>query len=193
MWGTALGGILLLVVGLDVLTRRRLSDALRAVVFRPEDTQIFEPRDMVWAGALVVVGGILTVWGLKELFAPRSVVLAAEGGLELAIAGPFRRSVRLSWDQVDDVFVAAFTDDDEVVPALGVRVFDPGLLPVDPWGARWVDDHTVAVLAGGWDRSPGDAVSAIGDLAVEAVGRRADGAVAGEDGGGGRHQRRPLP
>lgn len=149
---------------------------------------------MVWAGALAVVGGILTVWGLKELFAPRSVVLAGEAGLELAIAGPFRRSVRLSWDQVDDVFVAALTDDDEVVPAVGVRVFDPGLLPVDPWGARWVDDRTVAILAGGWDRSPAEAASSIGEIAVEAMGRRAAGAVPSEDdsGQGGRHERGPL-
>lgn len=174
MWGLALGGVALLVVGLDIVTTRRLGDAIRAFAFQPEDTQAFEPRDVVWAVALLVVGGALAVWGIKELFSPATVLRADGSGLALGIAGPFRRPVRLGWEDVDDIGVARITDEGGKVPAVWVRVFDPGLLPVDPWGARWVDDQTVAVFAEGWDRPPADVVAAVGEIAVAAAAASGD-------------------
>ncbi|NIP80252.1 MAG: hypothetical protein GWM90_13925, partial [Gemmatimonadetes bacterium] len=45
-------------------------------LFRPEDTQIFEARDVIWAWALLAVGAAVTLWGLKELIVPAAVVRA---------------------------------------------------------------------------------------------------------------------
>lgn len=174
VWATALAGAALLIVGLDVLTRRRLGDALRGILFRPEDSQVFEPRDVVWAAALVVVGGILAAWGLRELLAPRSPVRADAGGLALALRGPLRRPVVLPWEAVDDVGAARIVDDEEAVPVLWVRVSEPDLLPADPWGARWIDERTVALFASGWDRDPEEVAAAVADVAVAAAGGEAE-------------------
>jgi len=166
VWASSLAGAALLLVGLDVLTRRRLGDALRAVLFRPDDTQVFEPRDMVWAAAAAVVGAALVAWGLRELFVPRPVIRADASGLTLAVSGPFRPPVTVPWEEVDDVGVAAVADDDETVDVFWVRVVDPGRLPADPWGARWVDERTVAVFTDGWERPPGEVAAAVVDVAV---------------------------
>lgn len=170
VWATALAGAVLLVAGLDVLTRRRFGDALRGILFRPEDSQLFEPRDMVWAAALVVVGGILTAWGLRELVVPRSPVRADAAGLSLSLRGPLRRPVVLPWEAVDDVGATRIVDEEEVVSVLWVRVADPDLLPADPWGARWIDESTVALFASGWDRGPEEVAAAITDVAVATAG-----------------------
>lgn len=74
MWWMAIGSIPLLVIGLDVLTNRRLTNWLRERLFNPEDTQIYEPRDVIWAWAMVIFAGVVVIWALKELFAPTRVV-----------------------------------------------------------------------------------------------------------------------
>ena len=88
MWLLAMAGIPFLVIGLDVVTNRRITDALRAKLFRPEDTQIFEPRDEIWAWAMVAFGAFLVIWGLKELFVPTSVIEARPEALVLKLSGP---------------------------------------------------------------------------------------------------------
>ncbi|MEX1043689.1 MAG: hypothetical protein WD020_03535, partial [Acidimicrobiia bacterium] len=57
MWTLALAGVPFVVLAVDVLTRRRLTDALREILFRPEDTQLFEPRDVIWAWVMLICGG----------------------------------------------------------------------------------------------------------------------------------------
>ena len=50
MWALAMAGIPLLVISLDVLTNRRITNWLREIIFKPEDTQIYEPRDVISPG-----------------------------------------------------------------------------------------------------------------------------------------------
>lgn len=153
MWLVALAGVPLVVLATDVLTRRRLTDALRELLFRPEDTQIFEPRDVIWAWVMLIVGVLLVGFGLKELMFPTTVVAADGDGLRLKLSGPFRPATVVSWDAVEDIGSGSVADEGDRLPVLWVRLSDPDSVPADPWGARWIDDRTVALLASDWDRS----------------------------------------
>ena len=70
MWLMALAGIPLLVISLDVLTNRRITRWLTDIIFRPDDIQIYEPRDVIWAWVMALFSGFIVLWGLKELFFP---------------------------------------------------------------------------------------------------------------------------
>jgi hypothetical protein len=48
-----------------------------------------------------------------------------------------------------------FDDGGEAVEALIVEVGDDAELPDDPWGARWIESGTLAMLAEGWDQPAG--------------------------------------
>ncbi|HEU4749967.1 MAG TPA: hypothetical protein VFT54_02805, partial [Acidimicrobiia bacterium] len=89
MWLVALSGIPLMVIGIDILYRRRIINFFSELVFASNSPQLVEPRDVIWAAFLLVLGAILSVFGLKELLAPRAMVRADSGGLHLRIAGPF--------------------------------------------------------------------------------------------------------
>ena len=173
MWLLALAGIPLLVVSLDVLTNRRITDWLRELLFRPEDTQIYEPRDVIWAWALFAFGAFLVIWGLKELFAPTKVVECRDDGLALKISGPFRPSSSIGWSQIVDVTGDEMNDEGTTIPVLLVTVLDKDGLPGDPWGARWLDDRTLAVVAEDWSPGPEEVAKQVGDFAVEATKRAA--------------------
>jgi hypothetical protein len=166
MWGLALAGVPAIVIATDVLTQRRITDALREMLFRPEDTQIFEARDVIWAWALLVVGVAVTAWGLKELIVPAATIRADTTGLSLKVAGPFRPAVAIPWDAVDDIGDATVDDDGKILRVLWVKVFEPALLPDEPWGARLVADDTIAVLADDWERDPSVVAAEIADLAL---------------------------
>jgi len=169
MWKWSLAGVPLVVIAVDVLTRRRLTNALREVLFRPEDTQIFEARDVIWAWVMLVCGLILVGVGLKELMFPTGVIEADAGGLRLRLSGPLRPPTSLTWDQVDDIGSGSVADEGDRLPVLWVRVFDPEDLPDQPWGARWIDESTIAVLASDWDRTAVRAAEEITLLALEAA------------------------
>lgn len=169
MWGIAIGGVPLFVIALDVLTQRRLTDVLRALLFRPDDTQLLEPRDVIWAWAMLAVGAALTLWGLKELIAPTAMVRADADGLALKINGPFRPPLRLSWDQVDDVGSGTVEDAGDELPVLWVRLMRPEDLPDDAWGGRPIDDRTLALLASDWDETPTAAARRITEVALASV------------------------
>ncbi|MGF1665130.1 MAG: hypothetical protein ACFCVC_02545 [Acidimicrobiia bacterium] len=153
MWGVSLMGVPMVVVGLDLLTQRRLTTLLRDILFRPDDTQLPEPRETVWAVALVIVGVLVVAWGLKELLAPTKVVVADDDGLSLKVTRPFAPPLTLSWDQIEDIGSATVDDDGEHLPVLWIRTTEPGLLPTDGWGARPMDDRTMAVMAADWEVS----------------------------------------
>lgn len=166
MWGIALLGMPLGLLAIDVLTQRRMVDALRDVLFRPDDTQLLEPRDVVWAWVMLVVGIGLAFWGLKELIFPTSMVTADADGVGLKVTGPFRSPVMIPWDQVDDIGSATVEDEGDLLPVLWFRVTDPEAFPAEPWGARWMDDQTIAILAGDWDRSATTAARELTDVAL---------------------------
>lgn len=169
MWALALAGVPLVVVAVDVLTRRRLTDALRAILFRPEDTQIFEPRDAIWAWVMLICGLILVGFGLKELMFPTTVVEANPFGLRLKLSGPLRPATTVPWSAVDDVGSGSVADDGDRLPVMWIRLFEPGLVPDQPWGARWIDQNTVALLAADWDRTAVRAAEEVTRFALDAV------------------------
>lgn len=173
MWLMAMGGIPLLIISLDVLTNRRITNWLRELIFRPEDTQIYEPRDVIWAWAMLVFSAFVILWGLKELFVPTKVVECTDEGVSLEINGPFRPATRIPWELVDDVRGTRVDDDGDEVAVLVVRVLRGAKLPANPWGARWIGDRELAILADDWPQPPEDIATRIADFAVASARRQA--------------------
>lgn len=153
MWGVSLLGVPMVVVALDLLTQRRLTTLLRDIVFRPDDTQLPEPRETVWAVALLVAGLVVCLWGLKELLSPSRVIEGDALGLRLKILGPLRGPLVVPWDQIADIGSGTVDDDGEHLPVLWVRSTEPGVFPSDAWGARPIDDQTLALLSSDWEIS----------------------------------------
>jgi hypothetical protein len=174
MWLMALGGIPLLVISIDVLTSRRITRWLTDIVFRPEDVQIFEPRDVIYAWVMFLFGALLVVWGLKELFVPTKVVECLDEGLAVRLNGPHRPPSVIPWESIQDIGGADIDDDGDLIPLLVVTVFDREGLPENPWGARWVAEKELGVMAQDWDQDPQQAAERIADYAVDAArpGRR---------------------
>lgn len=167
MWLVAMGGIPLLVISLDVLTERRITQWLTDLMFEPEDVQIFEPRDVIFAWVMFLFGALLVIWGLKELFMPTKVVECREEGLALRLSGPFRGPSVIPWGNIDGVAGADVEDDGDVVPLLMITVADREELPDDPWGARWVASHDLGILAQDWEEEPQTVVERIDSYASE--------------------------
>ena len=169
MWLLAMGGIPLLVISLDVLTARRITRWLTDLMFRPEDVQIFEPRDVIFAWVMFVFGAVAVIWGLKELFIPTKVVECREQGLAVRVNGPFRGPSIIPWKDIKDVGGADIDDEGEVIPLLIVTVFSRENLPDNPWGARWVAERELGIMAQDWDEDPQEAAERIAEYAVEAA------------------------
>lgn len=166
MWLVALAGVPMIVLGVDVLFRRRLISAISSVVFTANDPQLLEPRDVIWAVVLLVLGLLLTIFGLKELVSPRPVVMADSDGLHLHLGHLFAGPTTVPWDEIDDVGAEDLNDDGDVVPVMWVRVDNPLRLPRHPWGARWLDDSTLAILASDWERDPAWVAEKVSEVAV---------------------------
>lgn len=179
MWLMAMGGIPLLVISLDVLTNRRITNWLRELLFRPEDTQLYEPRDVIWAWAMMLFAGFIVLWGLKELFMPTKVVECRDYGLALRLNGPFRGPSIIVWELLEDVRAIEVEDDDDRLPMLSIRVLGRTGLPDNPWGARWLGDRELAMLAQDWSMSPDRVAQQIEDFRTEAVERQARARTAG--------------
>jgi hypothetical protein len=166
MWLVALAGVPMIVLGVDVLFRRRLISAISSVVFDPSDPQLLEPRDVIWAVVLLVLGLLLTVFGLKELISPRPVVMANSQGLHLHLGHLFARPLMVPWDEIDDVGAEDLSDDGDVVPVMWIRVDNPLRMPRHPWGARWLDASTLAILASDWEKDPRWVAEMVSEVAV---------------------------
>jgi hypothetical protein len=169
MWIFALMGIPLVVLAVDVLTRRRITNALRDLLFRPENTQLFEARDVIWAWVMLITGLVMVGFGLKELMFPTTVIEANSLGLRLKVSGPLRPSTLLPWDAVDDLGSGSVADEGDRLPVMWIRLFQPDLLPVQPWGGRWIDERTIALLTSDWDRSAVRAAEEITQAALAAA------------------------
>ncbi|HEY7824983.1 MAG TPA: hypothetical protein VIG24_19240, partial [Acidimicrobiia bacterium] len=154
-----------------VLTERRITRWLTDLIFRPEDVQIYEPRDVIFAWVMFLFGALLVVWGLKELFVPTKVIECRDEGLAIQINGPFRRPCLIPWNNIRDVGATDVDDEGDLVPLLVVSVFDREGLPRNPWGARWVTESELGILAQDWEENPQRAAERIADYAVDAVER----------------------
>jgi hypothetical protein len=168
MWLLAMSGIPLVVIGVDVLGQRRISNWLSGLVFNA-DPQVYEPRDIVWAVALVLVGLLLSFMGLKELVVPKPVLMADGDGLRIRLAGPRHPPVAIPWEDLEDVRADVMDDDGDPVPVLVVSLNVDGLIPADPWAARRIAANTVAINATDWEQSPEQVVEKVTEVAVEAA------------------------
>lgn len=183
MWLMAMAGIPLLVISLDVLTERRITRWLTDIMFRPEDVQIYEPRDVIFAWVMFLFGALLVIWGLKELFVPTKVIECREDGLAIRVNGPFRPPAVIEWADIRDVGGAEVDDEGDLIPLLVVTVFSREGLPENPWGARWVTERELGIMAQDFDEDPQLTAEKIADFAVEraARGRRESVAAPRED------------
>jgi hypothetical protein len=173
MWLLAIGGIPLLVLAVDVLTNRRITNWLREIVFNPNDTQIFEPRDVIWAWAMLLFAGFLVIWGLKELFVPTKIVEATEAGLKVRLRGPFRGADVIPWRNIVDIRPGEIEDEGDILLLLDIEVMTRGQLPDHPWGGRWVRSRVLGLLAEDWSTPPAQVADDLGKYAVEAARREA--------------------
>jgi hypothetical protein len=178
MWLLAMAGIPMLVISLDVLTNRRITNRLRELLFRPEDTQIFEPRDVIWAWAIALFAVFLVGWGLKELFLPTKLLECRPEGLALKLRGPFRPVDVVAWDDIVDLDGIVAEDEGTRVPLFWIRLGEGHHLPDDPWGARWLRPNELGILAQDWAESPDQVAENVADFAVEQARLRPGQAVA---------------
>lgn len=167
MWLLALGGIPLLVIAVDVLTNRRITNLLREMLFRPDDTQLYEPRDVIYAWGMLIFGGLLVLWGLKELFYPTKVVECRRDGIAIRLSGPLRGPDIIPWGLLRDLGPGQIDDEGEILPILKIEVFSRGELPSHPWGARWLESNVLGVLTQDWADSPEESTRKITEFAVE--------------------------
>lgn len=155
MWLLAMAGIPLLVISLDVLTNRRITNRLRELIFTPESTQIYEPRDVIWAWAMALFGSFLVLWGLKELFAPSKLIESSDEGIYLKLGGPMRGVILVPWAEISGIRAGQIADEDDPrVEVLVLAMTDPGRIGDNPWGARWIGPGELAILAEDWSDDP---------------------------------------
>jgi hypothetical protein len=173
MWLLALAGVPMVVVGIDLLIRRRIFGAISSIVFIG-DPQSVEPRDIIWAGVLLVLGMIFIGFGLRELIAPKPVLVADANGLQLHLGHPLSRLNTVPWGEIDGLGAEDLDDDGSVIPVMWVRVSNPSRLPVNPWGARWIEADTIAVMGADWERTPQAVAQAVARIAATARQSAAD-------------------
>lgn len=174
MWLLAMAGIPLLIVSLDVLTSRRITNWLRELIFTPENTQIYEPRDVIWAWVMALFAGSLVLWGLKELFAPTKIIESDDRGLHLKLGGPGRPAVLVPWAEIKGIRATNIDDGDSSrVETLILEVTVPSRLGDNPWGARWVRRDELAVLAEDWSESAEAVAQRLTDHALAVAHERA--------------------
>jgi hypothetical protein len=150
VWLLALAGVPFLLVGADLFFEQRLVGAFGDLIYGAEDLPAFEPRDTIIASIFLVGGLTLTLWGLKELVFPRKVLTADWEGLKLSVSGPFRPSVLVPWEDLDDIEFQIIEDEGEASPFIRIAVADRGEVPDNPWGARWANQAELLVDATGW-------------------------------------------
>jgi hypothetical protein len=173
MWGVSLLGVPMVVAGVDVLTTNRITNAIRGLVFGESNTQTLEVRDRLWAAALAATGLVVILWGLWDLIRPRAVVEADPRGLRIDLGGPFARPTEIAWEMVEDLGAGVVDDGGTELPVLWLRLNDLDSIPARPWGARRLDDHTLAVLAVDWEIGAHTVAEKLVEIAV-------DRAVAGD-------------
>lgn len=169
MWLLAIGGIPLLVISVDVLTNRRITNWLREIVFNPNDTQIYEPRDVIWAWAMLLFSAFLVLWGLKELFKPTKVIEARQEGLAVRLRGPLVKADVIPWANVVDIRAGEIMDEGDILLLLRVKLLTRGSLPENPWGARWVESRVLGILAEDWSLTPAEVADDLADYAANAA------------------------
>lgn len=107
--------------------------------------------DIAWGVGFAVVGLGLGAWAVPELIRHRSVLVADEDGISLALGRHGEPAWRVGWEQVVSVRSTVTEDDTGPVAALDVELTDASLGPVRPRGARQDGAHLL-VDADDWER-----------------------------------------
>ena len=136
------------------------------VPFSLGEIDAFEARDFLWAAAYGTFGVGLIIHGLRDLLVPRKVLEANEEGIAVHLTGWFGRATRIPWNVIDDVRGGRLTHLDGVSEALMVTVTTNEAIPADPWGARWIDDNTLAITARHWTKTPDEVAEGLTELAL---------------------------
>jgi hypothetical protein len=168
MWLLSLAGVPLLVLGVDVLRNRRIVAFFQNLIWPNGNPEVLEPRDYIWAVALIVVGLLIAVFGVAELINPRPVLAATADGLRLRIGSPFSGMTLVPWNEVVDVGAEQLDDEGDPVPVFLLTVSNQERLPAHPWGARWVDGPTLAILASDWETPPARVAEQVAAASMEA-------------------------
>ena len=164
-WLASLLAIPFIVIGVDVIWRRRIVGWLTERIF-PTDPQLMEARDEIWAWAMVIVAGGVVAWGLKELFKPAPVLETDDDGVRVRMRGPFRPATLLPWATLHDVDAGTLEDDGDPIDVLIIEVKDGSLLPTDPWAGRRFDERTLAMYSSDWDTRADMVAQKVADQAV---------------------------
>lgn len=136
------------------------------VPFTLGELDAFEARDFLWAGFYGAFGAGLIVHGLRDLLVPRKVLVADDQGVRVHLGGWLGRATLIPWRVIDDIRAGRFSNLDHVSEALMVTVTDRSGLPDDPWGARWVDENTLGLVAKHWTRKPADVADGLTEILV---------------------------
>ena len=121
-------------------------------------------RDLTWALAFLVVGGVLIAWTAGRLVRRRPVIRAGDEGMFLALRGPFARPAQIPWDHVGEISAGTASDDYGTFPTLVISVDNPGPLDFLPWGARWLDGGVFSISAGEWDSDAGEVADRLAEV-----------------------------
>lgn len=168
MWLLSLAGVPLLVLGVDVLRNRRIISFFQNLIWPNGNPELLEPRDYIWAVALVVVGLLIAVFGVAELINPRPVLATSKDGLRLRIGSPFASLSLVPWNEIVDVGAEDLDDEGDPVPVFLLTVANRERLPAHPWGARWLDGQTLGVLASDWEIPPARVAEMVAAASLEA-------------------------
>lgn len=151
MWLVSLLGIPFIVLAVDVLSTNRITKLVQGVVFNGGDPQPLELRDQLWAGAFGVVGVVLMAWGLWGLLRSKPVLSADAEAVRIELGPPLTKPTVIPWEAITDLGAGAVDDSGTNLPVLWLQVTDPAIFPPHPWGARMINDNTLAVLAADWE------------------------------------------
>jgi hypothetical protein len=168
MWLLSLAGVPLLVLGVDVLRNRRIISFFQNLIWPNGNPEVLEPRDYIWAVAMIIVGLLMAIFGVAELINPRPVLASSPDGLRLRIGSPFASLSFVPWSEIVDVGAEELDDEGDPVPVFLLTVANRERLPAHPWGARWLDGQTLAVLASDWETPPARVAEMVVAASLEA-------------------------
>jgi hypothetical protein len=107
--------------------------------------------DIAWGVGFAVVGLGLGAWAVPELIRHRSVLVADDYGIALALGRHGEPAWRAGWEDVVSVRSTVTEDDTGPVAALDIELSNASLGPNRPRGARQEGAHLL-VDADDWER-----------------------------------------
>ncbi len=162
-WYLLLVGAAMILHGGGLLFDWPITVTVLELIYPGRESPAPETRDLGWALMFFVVGMLLFVWVPARLLIRRPVLKADTQGVQLALAGPFRRARSIPWNEVREVASVGISDPLGDAPGLLLTLTNPNRIGVDPWGARWVGPDTLCLMAQDWSIAPDHIVPRLED------------------------------